>query len=83
MAEDTIVTRGNQITLTKYIREKLHIKEGDRLTLNIQGTMLTISKRDSKVFDDFEEFLPERFESTLKKLRSDERERLKRLGIVE
>ena len=83
MAEGTIVTRGNQITLTREIREKLHIKEGDRLALNTQGSILMISKRDSKVFDDFEEFLPEKFESTLKKLRSDEMERLKRLGIVE
>ncbi len=83
MAQETIVTRGNQITLTRDIRERLHIKEGDRLILNIQGGTLTISKRDSKVFDDFEDFLPQRFESTLKKLRSDERERLKRLGIIE
>ena len=83
MVESTIVTRGNQITLTRNIRENLHIKEGDRLTLNTQGGILMISKRDSKVFDDFKEFLPQRFDSTLKKLRSDERERLKRLGIVE
>ena len=83
MAEGTIVTRGNQITLTREVREKLHIKEGDRLALNTQGSILMISKKDSKVFDDFEEFLPVRFELTLKKLRSDEREHLKRLGIVE
>jgi len=83
MAQDTIVTRGNQITLTRDIREKLQIREGDRLILNIQGGILVISKKDPKVFDDFDDFLPQRFESTIKKLRLDERERLKRLGIIE
>ncbi len=83
MLEDTIVTRGNQITLTKKIREKLHIKEGDRVILNLHGSLLMVSKRDSKVFDNFEEFLPESFLTVLKKLRSDEKERLKRLGIIE
>ena len=83
MSEETIVTRGSQITLTKGIREKMQIKEGDRVILNIQGGVLIVSKRDSKVFDDFEDFLPERFEKTIKKIRSDEKERLKRLGIIE
>lgn len=83
MAEYTTVTRGNQITLTKEVREKLRIKEGDKVVLNIQGDALMVSKKDSKVFDDFEEFLPEKFEKVLKKIRSDEKERLKRLGIIE
>jgi len=83
MAEETIVTRGSQITLTKGIREKLHIKEGDRLILNIQGGILMASKKDSNVFDNFKEFLPERFEHTIKKIRLDEKERLKRIGIIE
>lgn len=82
MAEETIVTRGNQITLTKEIREKMNIKEGDRVILNFNGDVLVISKKNSKVFDNFNSFLPERFEDTLKKLRSDYRERLKRLGIT-
>ena len=83
MVEGTVVTRGNQITLTKEIREKLHIQEGDRLILNIQGGVLMVSKKNSKVFDDFEEFLPERFEIILKKIRFDEKEIMKRLGIIE
>ena len=82
MGEETIVTRGSQITLTKDIREKLDIKEGDRLVLNIQCGTLMISKRDSAVFDKFKEFLPEKFEHTLKKIRLDEKERLRRLGII-
>ena len=43
--EDTIVTRGNQITLTKGVREKLSIREGDKLVLNIEGGLLMISKK--------------------------------------
>ncbi|HLC50248.1 MAG TPA: AbrB/MazE/SpoVT family DNA-binding domain-containing protein [Candidatus Nanoarchaeia archaeon] len=81
--EDTIVTRGNQITLTKGIREKLSIKEGDKLVLNVDGGLLMISKKNSGVFDDFKEFLPSRFESVLRSIRNSENERLKRLGIIE
>ncbi len=83
MSEETIVTRGNQITLTKEIRERLHIKEGDTVVLNLSGDVLVISKKNSKVFDKFEDFLPEKFDKTLKRIRSDEKERLKRLGIIE
>ena len=83
MPEESIVTRGNQITLTREIREKMHIIVGDIVTLNIDGDILMISKRNPKVFDDFEEFLPERFDKTMKKIRSDEKDRLKRLGIIE
>jgi len=63
MPEESIVTRGNQITLTREIREKMHIIVGDIVTLNIDGDILMISKRNPKVFDDFEEFLPERFDN--------------------
>ena len=81
--EETIVTRGSQITLTKGIREKLNIKEGDRVVLNIQGDMLMVSKKDSGVFDKIERFLPDKFEDVLKKIRFDARERLKRFEIAQ
>ncbi len=71
------------MNLTKDVREKLGIREGDRAVLNLAGDILMISKNDSKIFDKFSEFLPERFGKTLRKLRSDEKERLKRLGIIE
>ena len=83
MSEETRVTRGSQITLTKAVREKLGIKEGDKVVLHLSGNVLIVSKKDSSVFDDFRSFLPERFESYLKKTRSDEKERLKKLGIIE
>jgi len=82
MAGKTIVTRGNQITLTKDIREKLKIKEGDRLILNLEGDMLIVTKRNSKVLDDLKGFLPKNFEADLRGMRTDEIKRLKRLGII-
>ena len=81
--EETVVTRGSQITLTKGIREKLNIKEGDRLVLNIQGAVLVVSKKDSRVFDKIESFLPDKFEDIMKKIRFDVKERLKRFGITQ
>ncbi|MBS3105933.1 AbrB/MazE/SpoVT family DNA-binding domain-containing protein [Candidatus Woesearchaeota archaeon] len=81
--EETVVTRGSQITLTKEIREKLNIKEGDRLVLNIQGAVLVVSKKDSRVFDKIESFLPDKFEDIMKKIRFDVKERLKRFGITQ
>lgn len=83
MTEQTIVTRGGQITLTKEIRDRLGIREGDKVILNISGDSIMVSKRDPKIFDRFDGFLPERFDKILGKIRSDERERLKRLGITE
>ncbi|MBI4438586.1 AbrB/MazE/SpoVT family DNA-binding domain-containing protein [Candidatus Woesearchaeota archaeon] len=82
MIGETVVTRSSQITLTKKVREQLDIKEGDRLVLNIRGDVLIVSKKDPSVFDNFDEFLPENFEKTLNKIRTDEKERLKRLGII-
>jgi len=41
-----------------------------------------INKRDVKVFDDFESFLPKNFEKDLKRLRSDGEERLKKLEKI-
>ena len=83
MSEETTVTRGNQITLTKDVRDKLNIREGDRIILNIMGGALMVSKRNSKVFDSIKGFLPEKFDRILEKIRSDEGERLKRFGMIE
>ena len=80
---ETMVTRGGQITLTKELRDELGISEGDKVVLNRLGSIILVSKKDPDIFDRFSDFLPERFDKTLAKIRSDERERLKRLGIVE
>ena len=81
MAE-VIVTRGSQITLTKDIRDKLGIKEGDLITLNVLGETAILSKKDPKAFEKHN-FLPENFSKLLKELRSSSlEERYKRLGIT-
>ena len=82
MKNETLVTRGGQITLTKEIREKTSISEGDRVILNTLGEVIMISKKNPKVFDDIKGFLPEKFEKILVKIRTDEKERMKRLGIL-
>jgi len=78
----TIVTRGGQITLTKEIREKLKIKEGDLVHINVQGDLVLISKKNPKAFDK-NNFLPNNFAKTLNEIRKVSYEdRLKRLGII-
>lgn len=76
-----VVTRGSQITLTRDVREKLGIREGDVVTVNTLGGMVLITKRDPDAWRRSGDFLPENFAKTLKSLRSDARERFKRLGF--
>ena len=79
---EVIVTRGGQVTLTKDIRAKLDIREGDTVMINTIGETAIISKRDPSVFHKHN-FLPDNFEKTLRELRSFSfEERLKRLGII-
>ena len=82
MSTETVVTRGSQITLTKEIREKTGIREGDRVILNVVGNTVVVAKRDPSVFDKIGRFLPDNFEEILRKMRTDDRKRLKRLGII-
>ena len=82
MGREIIVTRGSQITLTKTEREKANIKEGDRVVINVFKDTLLISKKNPSVFDKFESFLPRNFRDILKKMRTDEKERLERMGVI-
>ena len=82
MSRITTVTRGSQITLTKEVREKAGIQEGDRVVLNAVGNTIVVAKRDPSVFDNIKGFLPENFDDIMKKMRTDSRERLRRLGII-
>lgn len=78
---ETTVTRGGQITLTKDIREKLDIAEGDTLIVNTIGETAVVSKKDIHVFEKHG-FLPENFDKILESIRKFSLpERLKRLGI--
>lgn len=81
MAE-VMVTRGGQITLTKDVREKMHVREGDVVMVNILGESALVSKRDPKALEKHD-FLPENFAKTLKTIRTFSwNERLRRLGIT-
>jgi len=79
---EVVVTRGCQITLAKDVREKLGIREGDIVIVNALGGVATIAKRDPKVWRTLGGFLPPDFQETLKKMRTDSTERLRRLGIA-
>lgn len=82
MKEATTVTRGSQITLTKRVRERLGIREGDKLSLNVEGERIVITKKNAEIFDKVGRFFPDDFDSVMKLMREDSRERLKRLGIL-
>lgn len=78
----TLVTRNGQITLAKRVRERLHIREGDRVNVNVLGEIVLISKRDPRAFETHD-FLPEQFSKTLHALRAfSHAGRLRRLGVL-
>lgn len=81
MAEVT-VTRNHQVTLTKDVREKLGIREGDKVIVNVLGDVALITKRDPDAFRDAPSFLPDDFEEVLAEMRSDPEQRLRDLGLV-
>jgi AbrB family looped-hinge helix DNA binding protein len=68
-----------QITLPKKLRDKLGIKEGDKVDIRLENNRIVV-EAGKTTFD--EDFLPKDFKNTLKKLRSDSAKRFKRLGIV-
>lgn len=72
------VTRGSQITLTKKVREKIGIEEGDIVTINVSGDQAIITKKDPEAFDE-EGFLPKNFDKIENSMREDSKERLEDL----
>ncbi len=79
---EVMITRGGQITLTKDVRQKLNVREGDTVLINVLGDSAMVSKRDPNAFNKHN-FLPENFSKTLKRIRTfSMEERLHRLGIT-
>lgn len=76
------VTRNAQVTIPKKIREVLGIREGDRVTIRVEGERVVLEKVTEDIWLDCTDFLPEDFERVLEKLRKNSRERFKRLGIT-
>ena len=58
---EVVVTRNGQITLTKEIREKLGIVEGDQIVINLIENSALISKKDALAAGRFFIFLPSTF----------------------
>lgn len=78
----TVVTRNAQITLTREVRERLGIREGDIVIINVVGEQAMLTKRDPGFWRSHEPCLPEDFGEVLRKMRGDSRERLRRLGLT-
>jgi len=75
------VTRNAQITIPKEVREKLGIKEGDRVNVSLENEKIVLKKVKPSI-EEYYDFLPKGFESILEKLRTNSKCRFKRLGIV-
>lgn len=76
------VTRNSQITIPKEVREALGIREGDRVTVRVEGDRVVVEKVDEDVWSDCTDFLPEDFDEVLKKLRTDSMKRFRLLGLI-
>ena len=80
---EVIVTRNGQITLAKDVRDKLDIREGDHVIVNVVEHNILITKKDPASWNKIKGgFLPKNFPQILKQMRGDTAKRLKRLGIV-
>jgi AbrB family looped-hinge helix DNA binding protein len=75
---EVAVTRGSQITLTKKVREKIGVEEGDIVTVNVSGDQAIITKKDPEAFEKTG-FLPEDFDEIIGETRKDSTERLEEL----
>ncbi|MFH1055848.1 MAG: AbrB/MazE/SpoVT family DNA-binding domain-containing protein [Candidatus Altiarchaeota archaeon] len=82
MAE-VCVTRNGQITLSKGVRDELNICEGDKVIVNMLGDGIYITKKAAHIWDTARDFLPENFKKTMSHVRSDYRQRLKDVGVLE
>ncbi|TAL45684.1 MAG: AbrB/MazE/SpoVT family DNA-binding domain-containing protein [Chitinophagaceae bacterium] len=78
---EVMVTRAGQITLTKDVRDKLNVKEGDIIIVNVLGNTIIASKRNPAAFEK-RDFLPDDFGKVLKSIRTSPQGRFKRLGII-
>lgn len=73
------VTRNAQITIPKELREKLGIKVGDTINIRLDDSKIILELSETP----FESgFLPTGFDTVLKRLRTDSKDRFKRLGIL-
>ncbi|MFB6245180.1 MAG: AbrB/MazE/SpoVT family DNA-binding domain-containing protein [Candidatus Nanohaloarchaea archaeon] len=72
------VTRGSQVTLKKEVMEKIGVKEGDIVTINVSGDQTIVTKKEPEAWDK-DGFLPEDFDEIKEEVRSDSTDRLEDL----
>lgn len=75
------VTRNTQITIPKKIREKLGIRIGDKVEIDIEDEKVVVRKIKPSLAE-YRDFLPTGYDRVLEKIRVDSTERLRRLGVV-
>ena len=61
--------------------EPVDLKEGKKMDIRIEDEKTVIIKVETSLRE-YNDFLPRNFNFTLEKLRTDSRERFKRLGII-
>lgn len=62
------VTRNSQITIPKDIRDKIGIKEGDKVEVSVEGDKVVIRKVE---LEDITDFLPKNFDEVVTKIKKD------------
>jgi len=77
-----IITRNYQITIPKQIREKLGLKEGDKVEIYQEGDRIVIKKLEKRELEELRDFLPENFDEILSRIRGSTMNRLKRLDVL-
>lgn len=75
------MTRNTQITIPKEIREKLGIRVGDKIEVDIEDDKVVVRKIKPSLVE-YRDFLPIGFDRVLEKIRKDSTGRLRRLGVV-
>ena len=60
---------------------ELELKEGEEVDIRVEDKKKAVREIEISLRE-YNDFLPENFDFTLKKLRTDSRERFKRLGII-
>ncbi len=75
------ITRNYQVTIPKQIREKLGLKEGDRVEIYWEEDKIIIKKVEEDI-EELRDFLPKDFDEILKKVRGNTVDRLKRIGVL-
>ena len=76
------ITRNYQITIPKQIRDKLGLKEGDKVEIYQEGDKIVIKKLQKEELEELRDFLPENFDEILSKIRGRTVDRLKRLEVL-